>query len=116
LIVVGSVIPFFAIQPIYLPSGNILSTFEPWPAKFAVVLGFLSSVLVLASVGERDKHWFSNEQLVASAFYDSYLYYKEFIKNPQAAASQKQAQKLIRKAAARMQQVGKPRWESFPRT
>jgi hypothetical protein len=71
----------------------------------------LSFVLALASVGERDKHWFSNEQLVASAFYESYLHYRSFIKNPRAVASLKQARKLVRKAATRMQQVGKPRWE-----
>ena len=111
LIFVGSVILFLAIQPIYLPSGNVLPTFDPWPAKFAVVLGFLSFVLALVSVGEQDKHWFSNEQLVASAFYESYLHYRNFIKNPQAEASLKQARKLVRKAAIRMQQVGKPRWE-----
>jgi len=111
LILVGSVILFLAIQPIYLPSGNILAAFDPWPAKLAVVLGFLSFVMALASVGERDKHWFSNEQLVASAFYESYLHYRNFITNPQAEASLKQARKLVRKAATRMQQVGKPRWE-----
>jgi len=111
LIFVGSVILFLAIQPIYLPSGNILPTFDPWPAKFAVILGFLSFVLALASVGERDRHWFSNEQLVASAFYESYLHYRNFIKNPRANASLKQARRLIRKAAVRMQQVGRPRWE-----
>jgi len=111
LTLVGSFILFIAIQPIYLPSGNILPTFDPWPAKLAAVLGLLSFVLALASVGERDKHWFSNEQLVASAFYESYLHYRSFIKNPRAVASLKQARKLVRKAATRMQQVGKPRWE-----
>jgi len=44
LMFVGSVILFLAIQPIYLPSGNILPTFDPWPAKLAVVLSFLSFV------------------------------------------------------------------------
>ncbi len=111
LIFVGSVILFLAIQPIYLPSGNILAAFDPWPAELAVVLGFLSFFMALASVAERDKHWFSNEQLVASAFYESYLHYRNFISNPQAEASLKQARKLVRKAATRMQQVGKPRWE-----
>jgi len=72
---------------------------------------FLVFCPALASVGERDKHWFSNEQLVASAFYESYLHYRNFIKNPQADVSLKQARKLVRKAATRMQQIGKPRWE-----
>ena len=61
---VGSVILFFAVQPLYLPNGSVLPTFEPWPAKFAVVLGLLSLALAGAFSSERDRHWFSNEQFI----------------------------------------------------
>jgi len=108
---VGGIVLFIAIQPIYVPSGTVLPTLDPWPAKLAAVLSALSFILLVASAGNRAEHWFSNEQLVASAFYESYLHYRNFIKNPQDAASLKQARKLVRKATMRMQQVGKPRWE-----
>ena len=108
---VGSLVLFFAAQSIYLSSGSLLPTFEPWLAKLATVIALASLAMAGAFSEQRDKYRHSNEQFVASAFYDAYVWYKNFVKASDDVNSLKQGQKMVRKAAARMQQTGKPRWE-----
>lgn len=103
---------YFVTQAIYLPPGGGLLTFEPWPARLAALAVVLFFVLMIAFSRQLNRHWFSNEQFIASAFYDAYLCYRKFIKDSRADTSLRQARKLVRKAAERMQRAGRrPSWD-----
>jgi hypothetical protein len=109
--VFGCLILFLAIQPAYLPSGSVIPTFEPLPAKLLTVIALMSFVVAATASNQRNSFWFSNEQFIASAFYDAYLQYKKFIKDPHAHTSLAKTRELVAKAAARMQRTGRPRWD-----